>query len=120
MSKNMGIRGKHRAPDWSRGMRPFDTYDGQPLKFVDNGCDFIFNGICATVMRVGKTGTYDVFFTRDCSDVKVGIVFNFESRVDERIWRRPWGELARRKGVNMREACGYVHALKLGVFKLAR
>lgn len=118
MSKNMGIRGKHRAPDWSRGMRPFPEYDGNPIAWVDGGCDIIVGGICATIRRAGAS-VFDLLFTREDSAEKVGVVFNFEARENERIWRRPCGELARRNGLNWRNVCGYVHALHLGVFKLA-
>lgn len=110
------IRGKHRAPDWTRGLKDPPMYDGNPVKFVDGGCDFVIDRVCATVKRVGKSMTFDIDFTRADDDAKIGVVFNFEARADERIWRRPVGELARRRGLSWSEACGYIHALHLGVY----
>jgi len=110
----MGIRGKWRAPDWSRGIVDPPVYCGNPIAFVHGKCDVLLRCLCVTITEK-RGGLFRLDFYERSGERHVAPVFRFES---EDVKARNGVNLTTRDNLKWRECCGYINAVRLGIFDL--
>ena len=112
----MGIRGKWRHPEYSNGLRPPREWRGMNLEFVDNKCDVCASGVCVTITRPREEGAWVLdFFPARGGRAHIALVFPWE---DEYKKSQQPSQLVRRHVSSWREVCGYINAVKEGIFTL--
>lgn len=112
----MGIRGKWRHPEWSNGLKDVPEYCGNPIAFIGGKCDIVLGQIWIVVEKKA-VGRFRLCFKWAGTEEAVGLTFPWE---DEHTKNLPGVNLTTRDGLTWKSACGYINAVRLGLWRARR
>ena len=97
-----------------QGIHPAREYRGMNVEFVDNKCDVCASGVCVTITRPREHGgAWTIDFYPLHGKAHIALIFPWEKNEKQSA-----ETLVRRSIPTWREVCGYLNAVKQGLFSL--